>query len=140
MVSKTERLQQQYAESMAKAKTAKAALDKIRRDQDRKEKIAARKARNHALFMVGGLVEIAGLLDTDKGALLGGLLTVAESLKAGPGSSPFQPWKHTGDALLAERAAARKPATMPATPRQPRWEETTSEAITKILSDNALRD
>ena len=43
--------------------TAKSELDKIRRDQDRKEKIAARKARNHALFMVGGLAEIAGLLE-----------------------------------------------------------------------------
>ena len=108
MVSKAERLQKQYEESLAKAKNAKSALDKIRRDQDRKEKITARKARNHALFMVGSLAEIAGLLDTDKGALLGGLLTIAESLKARPDASPFQQWKSTGDALLAEREAARK--------------------------------
>ncbi|MBU2718930.1 conjugal transfer protein TraD [Acidithiobacillus ferridurans] len=117
MASKAERLKKQYEESLAKAKTAKSALDKIRRDQDRKEKIAARKARNHALFMVGGLAEIAGLLDTDKGALLGGLLAIADSLKAGPGSSRFQQWKSTGDALLAEREAARPspPVKTPAT-------------------------
>ena len=108
MVSKAERLQKQYEESLAKAKNAKSALDKIRKDQDRKNKLAARKARNHALFMVGGLAEIAGLLDTDKGTLLGGLLIIAESLKARPDSSPFQQWKHTGDALLAGREAARK--------------------------------
>lgn len=107
MVSKAERLQKQYEESLAKARTAKSALDKIRRDQDRKEKIAARKARNHALFMVGGLAEIAGLLESDKGALLGGLLAIAKSLNAGPDSTRFQEWKNAGDALLAEREAAR---------------------------------
>ena len=107
MVSKAERLQKQYEESLAKAKTAKSALDKIRRDQDRKEKVAARKARNHALFMVGGLAEMAGLLELDKGALPGGLLAIAKSLKAGPDSTRFQEWKNTGDALLAEREAVR---------------------------------
>ena len=107
MVSKAERLQKQYEESLAKAKSAKSALDKIRRDQDRKEKIAAGKARNHALFMVGGLAEIAGLLELDKGALLGGLLAIAKSLNAGPDSPRFQEWKNTGDALLAEREAVR---------------------------------
>ena len=134
MVSKAERLQKQYEESLAKAKIAKSALDKIRRDQDRKEKIAARKARNHALFMVGGLAEIAGLLESDKGALLGGLLTIAKSLNAGPDSTRFQEWKNAGDALLAEREAGSKK-----TKSEPVM-ETTAEAITTILSDNAMRD
>ena len=134
MSSKMERLQKQVEESLAKAKSAKSALDKIRRDQDRKEKIADRKARNHALFMVGGLAEIAGLLESDKGALLGGLLAIAKSLKAGPDSTRFQEWKNTGDALLAEREAGRKKT-------EPKRDmETTTEAITTILSDNAMRD
>lgn len=118
MVSKAERLQKQYEESLAKAKNAKSALDKIRRDQDRKEKIAARKARNHALFMVGGLAEIAGLLDTDKGALLGGLMAVAKTLKEGPETKRFQEWKSVGDALLTEQETLRK-KTEPKSETQP---------------------
>ncbi|WP_428829508.1 conjugal transfer protein TraD [Acidithiobacillus thiooxidans] len=49
----------------------------------------ARKARNHALFKVGGLVELAGLLESDKGALLGGLLETAETWRDGPESPRF---------------------------------------------------
>ncbi|OYV50235.1 MAG: hypothetical protein B7X10_01405, partial [Burkholderiales bacterium 21-58-4] len=108
MVSKAERLQRQYEESLEKAKTAKAALDKLRKEQDRKAKSTARKARNNALFKVGGLVELAGLLDSDKGALLGGLMAVAKTLELGPESPRFQEWKQTGDARLAEREKTRK--------------------------------
>ncbi|WP_254892762.1 MULTISPECIES: conjugal transfer protein TraD [Acidithiobacillus] len=71
----------------------------------------ARKARNHALFKVGGLVELAGLLECDKGALLGGLLETAETWRDGPESPRFQEWKQSGDALLAEREAERKSNT-----------------------------
>ena len=112
MVSKAERLQKQYAESLEKAKTAKAALDKLRKEQDRKAKSVARKARNNALFKVGGLVELAGLLDSDKGALLGGLMAVAKTLEHGPESPRFQEWKQTGDARLAEREKTRNPASV----------------------------
>lgn len=108
MVSKVERLQKQYAENLEKAKRAKAELVKLRREQERKDKASARKARNRALFQVGELVELAGLLDCDKGALLGGLLTVAKTLELGPESSRFQEWKQSGDALLAEREKTRK--------------------------------
>lgn len=111
MVSKAERLQKQYAESLEKAKSAKAELDKLRKEQDRKAKSVARKARNNALFKVGGLVELAGLLDSDKGALLGGLMAVAKTLEHGPESARFQEWKQSGDALLAKREAERKSTT-----------------------------
>ena len=134
MVSKAERLQKQYAESIAKAKIAKSALDKIRRDQDRKEKIAARKARNHALFMVGGLAEIAGLLELDKGTLLGALVMISQVAQNPADQHTLKNWKNAGDALLAEREATRKK-----TKSEPVM-ETTSEAITNILSDNAMRD
>ncbi|MDX5936768.1 conjugal transfer protein TraD [Acidithiobacillus thiooxidans] len=111
MVSKVERLQKQYEENLEKAKIAKAELVKLRREQERKDKASARKARNRVLFQVGGLVELAGLLDCDKGALLGGLLTVAKTLEDGPESARFQEWKQSGDALLAERkATAQKTA------------------------------
>jgi hypothetical protein len=134
MASKAERLQKQYAESIAKAKIAKSALDKIRRDQDRKEKIAARKARNHALFMVGGLAEIAGLLELDKGTLLGALVMISQVAQNPADQHTLKNWKNAGDALLAEREATRKK-----TKSEPVM-ETTSEAITNILSDNAMRD
>ena len=134
MVSKAERLQKQYEESLAKAKTAKSALDKIRRDQDRKEKIAARKARNHALFMVGGLAEIAGLLELDKGTLLGALVMISQVAQNPADQHTLKNWKNAGDALLAEREAGHK-KTGPK-----RDMETTAEAITTILSDNAMRD
>lgn len=134
MVSKAERLQKQYEESLEKAKIAKSALDKIRRDQDRKEKIVARKARNHALFMVGGLAEIAGLLELDKGTLLGALTMISQVAQNPADRHTLKNWKNAGDALLAEREAARKK-----TKSEPVM-ETTSEAITSILSDNAMRD
>ena len=134
MVSKAERLQKQYEESLEKAKIAKSALDKIRRDQDRKEKIVARKARNHALFMVGGLAEIAGLLELDKGTLLGALIMISQVAQNPADQHTLKNWKNAGDALLAEREATRKK-----TKSEPVM-ETTSEAITNILSDNAMRD
>ena len=112
MVSKAERLQKQYAESLEKAKTAKAAIYKLRKEQDRKAKSVARKAHNNALFKVGGLVELAGLLDSDKGALLGGLMAVAKTLEHGPESSRFQEWKQTGDARLAGREKTRNPTSV----------------------------
>lgn len=108
MVSRIERLEKQYKDNMEKANNAKTALDKLRREQNRQEKIALRKARNHALFKVGGLVELAGLLECDKGALLGGLMAVAKTLEHGSESSRFQEWKQSGDALLAKREAERK--------------------------------
>ena len=134
MVSKAERLQKQYEESLAKAKIAKSALDKIRRDQDRKEKIIARKARNHALFMVGGLAEIAGLLEWDKGTLLGALVMISQIAQNPADQHTLKNWKNAGDALMAEREASRKKI-------EPKRDmETTAEAITTILSDNAMRD
>ena len=134
MASKAERLQKQYEESLAKAKTAKSALDKIRRDQDRKEKITARKARNHALFMVGGMAEIAGLLELDKGTLLGALVMTSQIAQNPADQHTLKNWKNAGDALLAEREAGRKKT-------EPKRDmKTTAEAITTILSDNAMRD
>ena len=134
MASKAERLQKQYEESIAKAKIAKSALDKIRLDQDRKEKIAARKARNHALFMVGGLAEIAGLLELDKGTLLGALVMISQVAQNPADQHTLKNWKNAGDALLAEREATRKKT------KPERDMETTSEAFINILSDNAMRD
>ncbi|OCX71055.1 conjugal transfer protein TraD [Acidithiobacillus thiooxidans] len=126
MVSKVERLQQQYEINKARADAAKAALAELRRIQNQKAKKEARKKRNHALFESAGLMILAdlvvsesGLPAVDRGALLGGLMAVAKTLEHGPESTRFQEWKSAGDALLAEREAARQspqaknPATAP---------------------------
>lgn len=76
------------------------------------EKASERKARDHELYQVAGLLSLAGLVDkhtgkplTDRGELLGALLGLAKV----PADDPRRTeWKRAGDALLAERE--RKPA------------------------------
>ncbi|MGD9640276.1 MAG: conjugal transfer protein TraD [Synergistaceae bacterium] len=119
MVSKAERLQKQYEESIAKAKAAKAELEQLRRKQDRQAKIAARKARNQALFRAGELVEIAELLQLDAGTLLGGLLHIANTLQKTPDSPMIQDWKNQGDTLLQARENSRKNPPKKSTPAEP---------------------
>lgn len=115
MVSKAERLQQQYEINKARAESAKAALVELRRVQSHKAKKEAGKKRNHALFESAGLMIIAdlvapesGLPVFDRGALLGGLMAISKTLGSGPESTGFQEWKSTGDAFLAKREATRK--------------------------------
>lgn len=128
MVSKAERLQKQLEISTARANSAKAALADLRRVQNLKARKEARKKRSHALLESVGLMILANLIDSesglpkiDRGGLLGGLLAVAKTLEYGPESTRFQEWKSTGDALLAEREAARQspPAKSPATAPDP---------------------
>lgn len=107
-ISRLQAAERAAKEAEKKARAAREKLQALRKEQDRKARTEARKARNLALFQVGGLVEIAGLLEMDKGALLGALLTIAEPLQQDAESPQFQQWKQRGDALLAEREAARK--------------------------------
>ena len=144
MVSKAERLQKQWEVSTARAKAAREALAELRRVQNQKAQKEARRKRNHEMFESAGLLILAGLVDSttgtpsvDRGAMLGGLLAVATTLKNGP-ESRLREWKNTGDALLAEQEAAHKPPT--ATRPKPKHEETVSEALTTILSDHAISD
>ena len=124
MVSKAERLQKQLEISTARAKAAKEALAELRRVQNHKAQKEAYKKRNHALFESAGLMILADLVASesglpafDRGALLGGLMAISKTLEHGPESTRFQEWKSTGDALLAEREAARQllPSKTPAT-------------------------
>ena len=124
-MSRKERLEKQHAASLEKTKSIKAELDKLRKEQNRMGRIAARKARNQALFESAGwmmmadlLVSESGLPAFDKGALLGGLMAVANTLKEGPESSHFQEWKSVGDALLTEREMLHK-KTEPKSETQP---------------------
>jgi len=110
MVSKLERLQRRYEQSVEAAKAAKSALEKLRREQDRKKRIEDRKARTKALIEAGGLVEISDLLDLDKGTLLGALLEIKKTRHDPTKATELESWKSTGDAVLAAREAARKKA------------------------------
>lgn len=65
-----------------------------------------RKAREREIFAYGGLCEIAGLIGTDKGAVLGALLWAAKKFQGEP--EALQSFKTRGDAVLAERQVARK--------------------------------
>jgi hypothetical protein len=69
------------------------------------DKVAIRKARDHELYQVAGLLSLAGLVDkltgkplTDRGELLGALLGLAKVPADDPRRSD---WKRAGDSLLA---------------------------------------
>lgn len=69
---------------------------------------AERKARTRRLIELGGLVELAGLAESDRGVLLGLLLAAAKSDAATVASA-----KRAGDEMLAAREAGRKARTQP---------------------------
>lgn len=68
-----------------------------------------RKARTRKLIQIGGLAEIAGLLESDEGFLLGALLNAAE---ISPDSERWKSLKGKGDSLLKEGEAFRKKSQM----------------------------
>ena len=87
-----------------KAQRAKASVAKI----VNAEKEAERKRRNHDLYESGGLLILAGLVDTktgkptlDRGELLGALLGLA---KVPADDTRRDDWKRAGDAMVAERS------------------------------------
>lgn len=92
-----------------KLKEAKGRVKLLQRklvvDENRKK----RKAREREIFAYGGLCEIAGLIGTDKGAVLGVLLWAAKKFQEDP--EALQGFKTRGDAVMAEREAARKAKT-----------------------------
>jgi len=98
--AKAEKLRQSLAEKERRLKDA-------RREISRREREAARKARAHALIQLGALVEMVGLADVDKGAILGGLLKIAKDLEGREKSLMFGFYKKNGDAFLAAKEAAK---------------------------------
>ena len=96
--------------ALIRAEKAAERAQKARADAARivnAEKVSERKARDHELYQVAGLLSLAGLVDkhsgkpmTDRGELLGALLGLA---KVPADDSRRAEWKRAGDALLAER-------------------------------------
>ena len=104
-----EQLEAKKTEIDRKLKEAKGRVKFLQRrlivDENRKR----RKTREREIFAYGGLCEIAGLIGTDKGAVLGVLLWAAKKFRAEP--EALQSFKTRGDEVLAERQAARKAKT-----------------------------
>lgn len=85
-------------------------LEELKEAQRRAQKAARRTYINQRKYAVGGLAQIAGLLEADPGFVLGLMLEAAEQ-RDRDGTWPsavFERYKHRGDQVLAERAAARK--------------------------------
>lgn len=66
-----------------------------------------RKARMRRIIEVGGLAEIAGIINLDSGTLLGGFITLAETIKD---EAKRVRMKAEGDSRLAQREVEKKPA------------------------------
>ena len=79
----------------------KAALIREKGRQSEKE----RKARTRKLIQIGGLAEVAELIDADPGFLLGHLMQAKD---ISPESGDWKRLKAQGDSVLKEREAARK--------------------------------
>jgi hypothetical protein len=69
-----------------------------------------RKQRTRRLIEIGGLADIAGISEIDRGALLGGFIEVGRVLSD---SLTYSKMKAEGDALLREREAERKTKKVP---------------------------
>lgn len=94
------------ADALARLKQLKARKAQLEAQQKALESKKRRSEENQRKFEVGGLVKLAGLLDIDKGTLLGGFLMVADRLNNSPDWAANV--KKRGDALLAEREQTRK--------------------------------
>ena len=104
-----DKLVEQKAAIEAKLKAEKERLQKQERKARTAENAKARKADTRLKIEYGGLVNIAGLLGTDKGAILGVLLWASKKFKDDPTS--ITSFKKQGDDVLAQREEARKGAT-----------------------------
>ena len=66
-----------------------------------------RKVRTRRLIQIGGLAEIAGIIEADSGFILGVLIRAKD---IDPDSAEWRGLRSKGDAILKEREAARKKA------------------------------
>lgn len=86
-----------------KAKEKAAVFRQKAREFDYAARKARRKEINNLKYAVGGLADIAGLLEADKGLILGGLLFIASASDA-----QKEEWQRKGSEILLERELERK--------------------------------
>lgn len=126
MTAKLDALEKRIADKAEQLRQLKARKQQIAAQARAKETKARRAEENQRKYEVGGLVKLAGLLDMDKGTLLGILLVAAENYgdaalaglppeKRQQAEQSIRAFKTKGDALLAERERSRKAASGPQT-------------------------
>jgi Conjugal transfer protein TraD len=103
--TRLQKLAEQKATIEAKLKAEKERIQRQGRKARTAENAKLRKAHNQDKYAYGGLCDIAGLLGTDRGAVLGVLLWASEALKDPDKLASF---KKRGDAILTQRETARK--------------------------------
>ena len=104
--TRLEKLAEQKAAIEAKLKAERERLSQQQRKARTAENTKLRKAHNQEKYAYGGLCEIAGLLGTDRGAVLGVLLWASELFNKTP--EKIASFKKRGDAILTQREEARK--------------------------------
>lgn len=104
--SRLDKLAEHKAAIEAKMKAEKERIQKQERMARTAENKKLRKARDKQLYDYGGLVDVAGLIGTDKGAVLGVLLWATKKFKDDPAS--VTSFKKQGDEVLAQRETAKK--------------------------------
>lgn len=97
-----------YLAALESAKRAKETLISIRKVQERKTKVIKCKGRNHKRFMVGGLADVAGILEMDKETLLGAFMALAGMVNDSAESATIAAWKLVGASELARHGAMRQ--------------------------------
>lgn len=98
------KIDEKITDLKAKLKALEAEQKAQKRVTRQTERSKARKVENNSKFALGGLIKLAGLFETDRGALLGALLIIPPLL-ADP--EKFAAFKQVGDALLARRERER---------------------------------
>ncbi len=107
MTSQAENAKIRHLAALESARRAKETLISIRKKQDRKKKFVECKNRNHKRFMLGSLVEMAGILKIDEDTLLGGLMELANILNDPAKTTTTALWKQHGAVTLAQHETAR---------------------------------
>lgn len=97
-----------YLAALESAKRAKETLISIRKAQERKTKVIKCKGRNHKRFMVGGLADVAGILEMDKEILLGAFMELARIFNDSAERGTIAAWKLAGASELARHRAMRQ--------------------------------
>lgn len=94
-----------------RAAAARANVAQMLHSEQRREREIERKARAHRLIQLGGLVELAGLADRDRGEILGALLSAIRTAEKRP--EVWGEWKRAGDARLAAPGGKSASAEQP---------------------------
>ena len=125
-----EKREREIAALEAAVEKQKNRLAELKDAQRRAQKNARRTQLNQRKYAMGGLAQIAGLLEADPGFVLGAMLVIADQRER-DGTWPsavFVPYKTRGDEMLAIRAAARKGH------KQPGDDEDDTEAVEAVAA------